>query len=481
MSIRAAIYNKVINDDDLTLLLASDPITNAPAIYETWAHESAQMPYIVQTHEHRQGNHFAKVDALAIFDIFTDEGTINAEVIRNELLKVFDQESIEVENEGAARFYYNRDQEITGEPEAEIVHWQIVFDVQYWRKNWIMYKAGEVIDINVLLSAFSNSLSYVKGDLDAPDVVANMIDLEAIVNAATDAAADLDLEINIVLEATLVNATTSAAGGIETEAIFYFDSVTNATTAASGSMSITVNMESTVNAATAASGSLEAISDLAGVVNATTDNAGSIALDISLAGSINAVTDVSGDLQNKIALSGGASAVTDVAAAMTLDNPNLLTTGLDTMNAWTVNDFVDTATVFLTTERAMSGQSIKWNNPASGGSIILSPNSTTYNVAVTPNVDYILSGHYWSDDDLGYTYISLKYVESNGTAYTQTATQFMSSLEWKRIHWKFRPTTSTIRIEFVIHNANIIGYIDNFMLELAQAGQTTPSTWRART
>ena len=139
MSIITTIYEAIIADPEMQLLLAKDPITNAAAIYETWAHESAQMPYIVQSHERRQGNHFAKTDALAIFDIFTDQGTINAEVIRNELLKIFDQNSIESENEEAARFYYNRDQEITGDPENEVTHWQIVFDVQYWRKAWLIY------------------------------------------------------------------------------------------------------------------------------------------------------------------------------------------------------------------------------------------------------------------------------------------------------------------------------------------------------
>jgi hypothetical protein len=140
MSIVTAIYRELTADPELITLLATDPLTSAPAVYETWAHEMAAMPYIVQTHEQRQGNHFAKTDALAIFDIFTDQGTINAEVIRNELLKVFDYNSIEVENGNQARFYYNRDQEITGDPEANIVHWQIVFDVSYWRKNWITYK-----------------------------------------------------------------------------------------------------------------------------------------------------------------------------------------------------------------------------------------------------------------------------------------------------------------------------------------------------
>lgn len=138
MSLITAIYNHLTADEELAQLLAKDPLTNAAAIYEQWAHEDAIMPYIVQTHNSRQGNHFAKVDALAIFDIFTDQGGINAEAIRNRILKLLDQLAIAVENENTARFYYSRDQNI-GDPEPEVTHWQLVFDVAYWRKNWIEY------------------------------------------------------------------------------------------------------------------------------------------------------------------------------------------------------------------------------------------------------------------------------------------------------------------------------------------------------
>lgn len=137
MSIITATYNALVNDPELSGLLAADPLTSAAAVYETWAAESARMPYVVQTHEQRKGNHFARIDALAIFDIFTDQGQANAEAIRNEILKILDQKAIETENENTARFYYSRDQEITGEPEENITHWQIVFAVQYWRKNWL--------------------------------------------------------------------------------------------------------------------------------------------------------------------------------------------------------------------------------------------------------------------------------------------------------------------------------------------------------
>jgi hypothetical protein len=139
MSLITAIYNHLIQDEELAQLLAIDPLTNAAAIYEQWAHEDAAMPYLVQSHQSRQGNHFAKVDALAIFDIFTDQGSINAEVIRNRILKLLDQLSISVENENTARFYYSRDQNI-GDPEPEVTHWQITFDVSFWRKNWIDYE-----------------------------------------------------------------------------------------------------------------------------------------------------------------------------------------------------------------------------------------------------------------------------------------------------------------------------------------------------
>jgi hypothetical protein len=70
-------------------------------------------------------------------------------------------------------------------------------------------------------------------------------------------------------------------------------------------------------------------------------------------------------------------------------------------------------------------------------------------------------------------------VQSDGTIKEQAATQLLSSTNWKRTYFLFRPTTTSIRIEFVIHNANIEGYIDNFKLEKAKAGQTTPTDWIA--
>ena len=69
MSIITAVYNALTADPEIIGLLAKDPLTNAAAVYETWAADIADMPYIVQTHEQRKGNHFAKIDALAIFDI----------------------------------------------------------------------------------------------------------------------------------------------------------------------------------------------------------------------------------------------------------------------------------------------------------------------------------------------------------------------------------------------------------------------------
>jgi hypothetical protein len=138
MSIITAIFNRLSSDTNLAALLAEDPLQAAPAIYEEWANENTAMPYIVQTHENSAGNHFAKTDSLAIFDIFTDKGTVNAEAIKNRVIKLLDMESVEVENANNARFYYSRDQNI-GDPDIKIVHWQLIFDVAYWRKNFITY------------------------------------------------------------------------------------------------------------------------------------------------------------------------------------------------------------------------------------------------------------------------------------------------------------------------------------------------------
>jgi hypothetical protein len=136
MSIIAATYNKIINDPNLSLLLAADPLTEKAAVYEEWAHEQAAMPYIVQQHESNKGDHFAKKDALAIFDIFTNKGSINAENIAQNLIFIFDHKDIDLEAGNVARFYYNADQNV-GDPEPNVMHWQVRFDVKLWRKEWI--------------------------------------------------------------------------------------------------------------------------------------------------------------------------------------------------------------------------------------------------------------------------------------------------------------------------------------------------------
>ena len=138
MTLIETVYTYLAADTALQSYLAKDPLTDAAAIYETWANEATEMPYIVQTHQQRRGNHFAKIDGVLLFDIFTNKNTIQAETIRDRLLELLDQRSIEGEPGDNARFYYLRDQDI-GDPVPDVVHWQLVFDVIHWRQNWIEY------------------------------------------------------------------------------------------------------------------------------------------------------------------------------------------------------------------------------------------------------------------------------------------------------------------------------------------------------
>jgi hypothetical protein len=174
-----------------------------------------------------------------------------------------------------------------------------------------------------------------------------------------------------------------------------------------------------------------------------------------------------------------------VAAAvktLTINIPlaaNLLSTGLDTLDNWTTANYYDTVQTSLTTEIAMSGQSIKWDNPTGGGAFYLSPSLTNYNITVTPNIDYIISAHFYSNGNGTNAYHAFRIYNNDGSNITQTTQTHTSSTSWKRVYFKFRPTTSTIRIEYLIHNTNVVAYLDNFKLEKAEEGQTYPSAWNA--
>jgi hypothetical protein len=140
MSVFNTIYDALQNAPNVTGLLAeSEYNPTKPAIYEEWASEYTQFPYMVYTISHSEGDHWAKQDSVLNLDIFTEGDTVTAEKIKNECIKVIDRQIFKDQETGAnVRIYYSRDGIIT-EPTPKITHWNLEFSLRHWRKDFISH------------------------------------------------------------------------------------------------------------------------------------------------------------------------------------------------------------------------------------------------------------------------------------------------------------------------------------------------------
>jgi hypothetical protein len=137
MSIQTAVYLALANDPTLGSLLNTSTINpEKPAIYEVWAPQDTPMPYINLTYTTAEGNHWGKRNATLFVDIFSDSDSIQAEAIRNRVLKILDRQTLELENNHSARVHSDRDTLVT-DTTPRITHWEMEFSIYYWRKTWI--------------------------------------------------------------------------------------------------------------------------------------------------------------------------------------------------------------------------------------------------------------------------------------------------------------------------------------------------------
>jgi hypothetical protein len=137
MSIQTAIFQTLAADTTLGGLLALSTIDGTqPALYERWAPENTPMPYINLSYSTIEGDHWAKREATLVVDIFSDQDSINAEAIKNRVIKILNRQIIELENENNARVHYNNDSQID-EPTPAVHHWSIEFSIIYWRKTGV--------------------------------------------------------------------------------------------------------------------------------------------------------------------------------------------------------------------------------------------------------------------------------------------------------------------------------------------------------
>jgi hypothetical protein len=141
MSIINAIYNKLVNDSRINELLARSSLNPLkPAVYEEWAENETNFPYLCLSFSFGNSEtHFAKQETLLNIDIFTESNSILAEDIKEACIFALDRQTIIDDSDGAfIRCYYNRDGMIT-EPTDGISHWNIEISLYHWRNNFISH------------------------------------------------------------------------------------------------------------------------------------------------------------------------------------------------------------------------------------------------------------------------------------------------------------------------------------------------------
>jgi hypothetical protein len=141
VSIITAIYNHLVNDTRLDSLLTRSSLDpTKPAIYDEWATNETNLPYLCLSFS--LGNseiHFAKQETLLNIDIFTETNSILAEDIKEACIFALDRQTIIDDSDGAfIRCYYNRDGQIT-EPADGITHWNIEISLHHWRNSFIQH------------------------------------------------------------------------------------------------------------------------------------------------------------------------------------------------------------------------------------------------------------------------------------------------------------------------------------------------------
>lgn len=134
------ILNKVlINDDDLKELLAEAAWGGGdPAIYDTWAEQDVEFPYVIITYNFPVGNHWAKKSGIFNVDIFTKgNSSVEAEKIKERIAELWDRKQFSSDESGPGIRPYLDVDGIIPEDTPEIVHWNMQFNIVFWRKAFI--------------------------------------------------------------------------------------------------------------------------------------------------------------------------------------------------------------------------------------------------------------------------------------------------------------------------------------------------------
>lgn len=133
------VVNGVLIDDPILkgMLAGADFDETVPAVYSDWAERDVKFPYVVNIYRFPIGNHWAKKSGILNSDIFTKgNSSIEAENIKGKIIELLDRKIFVSDESGPIRVYLNIDS-IIPEDTPGVCHWNIEFNVVFWRKKFI--------------------------------------------------------------------------------------------------------------------------------------------------------------------------------------------------------------------------------------------------------------------------------------------------------------------------------------------------------
>lgn len=130
-----AINLALINDSELGNLVGKNSFGDV-AIYDNWAEEEREFPYVVLSWAFDESYHWGRRKGLLEVDIFTrGSSSVEAENIRDRIVEILDRQKFESEQSGKISCYLADENIIPDIP--DVTHWKVRFDIYFWRKGFI--------------------------------------------------------------------------------------------------------------------------------------------------------------------------------------------------------------------------------------------------------------------------------------------------------------------------------------------------------
>ena len=159
-------------------------------------------------------------------------------------------------------------------------------------------------------------------------------------------------------------------------------------------------------------------------------------------------------------------------------NINEMRLGLDSFDNALITNISKSAGVAsatFSTEKAISGSSLKIVNEAATGYVFLGTSTVNYHQPLVIGQRYIFSIYLYCETDAVYTIRA----RMNDNTYPAFSTiNHTGSTQWKRYSQEFTATKTTGVMSIWASTLQSTCYVDNAMLEAATVGQTQPTEWK---